>query len=71
MRSFPVPERRARRHHDGTLRIGIHAISIGANENSESFVNVPIPEPTTALLLLAGLGGLAAFGPRRSVTAIR
>lgn len=45
---------------DGTLRIGIHAISIGATEGSESFVNVPVPEPTTALLLLGGLAGIAA-----------
>ena len=45
---------------DGTLRIGIHAISIGATEDSESFVNVPVPEPTTALLLLGGLAGIAA-----------
>ncbi len=44
---------------DGRLRIGIHAISIGDFEGSESFVNVPVPEPTTALLLLGGLAGLA------------
>ncbi|MBT8046168.1 MAG: PEP-CTERM sorting domain-containing protein [Pontiella sp.] len=39
----------------GDLRIGLHVISMGTSEDSESFINV-IPEPSTALLL--GFSGL-------------
>jgi hypothetical protein len=44
----------------GELRIGIHVIGF-ASGGSESFVNPPIPEPGTALLLGSGLLGLAAL----------
>jgi hypothetical protein len=47
---------------NGDLRLGIHLQSIDTNGGSESFVNLPIPEPGTALLM--GLG-LAALGLRK------
>ena len=43
----------------GELRIGIHVIGFGSG-GSESFINPPIPEPGTALLLGLGLIGLGA-----------
>ena len=43
---------------DGSLRIGIHVIAFGSG-GSESFINNPIPEPGTALLLGSGLAALA------------
>ncbi len=49
---------------DGSLRIGIHVKSF-ASGGSESFVNTPIPEPATMLLLGSGLLGLAGFARRR------
>jgi len=42
----------------GELRIGIHVQGF-ATGGSESFVNVPVPEPGSALLLAIGLSGLA------------
>jgi hypothetical protein len=44
---------------DGSLRVGIHVIAF-ANGGSESFVNLPTPEPSAALLTALGLGALAA-----------
>ena len=44
---------------NGDLRIGIHVQGFGTG-GSESFVNDPIPEPGTVLLLGLGLAGLAA-----------
>ena len=48
---------------DGTVRAGIHVIAF-ASGGSESFVNDPVPEPSTGLLLLSGLGALAAVRSR-------
>jgi len=48
----------------GELRIGIHVIAF-ASGGSESFLNAPVPEPATGLLLGAGLLGLAAARRRR------
>jgi hypothetical protein len=41
----------------GGLRIGIHVQGFGSG-GSESFVNAPVPEPGTALLVSLGLSGL-------------
>lgn len=46
---------------NGDLRIGIHVIAFQSG-GSESFINTPIPEPGTALLVA---GGLVAIGLRR------
>ena len=46
----------------GALRIGIHVIAFDSG-GSESFINVPVPEPGTGLLLALGLLGLG--GKRR------
>jgi hypothetical protein len=42
----------------GALRIGIH-VQDYASGGSESFVNVPVPEPSTAALVAMGLGLVA------------
>ena len=46
------------------LRIGIHVQGF-ASGGSESFVNNPVPEPATMLLLGSGLVGLAGFGRKK------
>ncbi len=48
---------------NGDLRIGIHVQGY-ASGGSESFVNFPIPEPGTGILLMLGLAGLARSGSR-------
>lgn len=42
----------------GALRIGIHVIGFDSG-GGESFINVPVPEPGTGLLLGAGLAALS------------
>jgi len=53
----------------GDMRIGMHLISIGEEDDppSDSFVNNPnpIPEPATVLLISSGLIGLAGFGRKK------
>jgi hypothetical protein len=49
---------------DASLRVGIHVIAFG-NEGSESMVNIPIPEPSTAVLTALGCTALA-IARRRS-----
>ncbi|MGH0029483.1 MAG: PEP-CTERM sorting domain-containing protein, partial [Myxococcota bacterium] len=50
----------------GDLRIGIHVIGFSSG-GSESFINTPVPEPGTAVLLGAGLAA-TALARRRSRT---
>jgi hypothetical protein len=52
----------------GELRIGIHVIGYQSG-GSESFINTPVPEPGTALLLALGL--LAVGAHRRGGAAKR
>jgi hypothetical protein len=49
---------------DGSLRIGIHVIAFQSG-GSESFINNPVPEPGTGLLVGLGLTGLAAWRRNR------
>lgn len=49
----------------GELRIGIHVIGFGSG-GGESFVNVPVPEPGTGLLLGVGLLAIRWGRQRRS-----
>jgi hypothetical protein len=49
----------------GALRIGIHVIAFQSG-GSESFVNQPVPEPGTALLVGTGLAALALRRARRA-----
>lgn len=50
---------------DGSLRIGIHVIDFESG-GSESFVNLPVPEPGSASLLGFGLAWLLACRSRRT-----
>jgi hypothetical protein len=49
---------------DNWLRIGIHVVAF-ANGGSESFVNIPVPEPATMLISALGLLGMGAAGRKR------
>jgi hypothetical protein len=48
---------------NGDLRIGIHVIAFQSG-GSESFINVPAPEPGTGLLVGLGLAGMASLRRR-------
>jgi len=48
----------------GDLRIGIHVIGFG-DDGSESFINPPVPEPGTGLLVGGGLVALLLRRPGR------
>ena len=50
---------------DGSLRIGLHVQAIGTTDGSDSFVNKPVPEPTTLLLSAIGLAGVVGYALRR------
>jgi len=50
----------------GDLRIGIHVIAF-ASGGSESFINLPVPEPGTGLLVGVGLVALCARRRRESL----
>lgn len=47
-----------------SFRVGLHVQGF-EGEGSEGFVNTPVPEPGTMLLLGAGFLGLAIYGKRR------
>jgi hypothetical protein len=50
----------------GDLRVGIHAQGIPFGEGSDSYVSTaPVPEPSTILLMGAGLLGLVGFNRKR------
>jgi hypothetical protein len=50
---------------DGSLRIGLHVRSIGAVGGSDSFINTPIPEPSTIILLGIGILGILGISRRK------
>ncbi len=51
----------------GALRVGLHVQAIGINEDSDAFVNTPVPEPGFYGLLSLGLGGLYLLRRRKTV----
>lgn len=53
---------------EGSLRVGLHVQGFEEDDGSESFVNNPVPEPGTVLLLGAGLLGIAIFNKRRNIS---
>lgn len=48
---------------NGDLRLGLHVQGFSSG-GSESFVNVPVPEPGASLLMLLGLTGLSSYRRR-------
>jgi hypothetical protein len=53
---------------ESIFAVHVQGTALVAGATSET-VGAPIPEPTTAALVVAGLSGLAAFGRRRSAAA--
>jgi hypothetical protein len=53
----------------GALRIGLHVISLGAGEGSDSFINLtPVPLPPALLLFGSAIAGLYLARRRRQAT---
>jgi len=50
---------------DGTLRVGLHIRSIGADEESDAYVNHKVPEPGNLFLTGMGLLLVGVFARRR------